>query len=368
MRAIRYHGQKDIRLDDIPTPSPKPHEVLIAPAYCGICGTDLDEYLHGPQEYPATPHPLTGESVPLTLGHEFSGVVVDIGSTTKTLKPGDRVVVHGILSCGKCEACLTGNENACVIAANVGQHGAGGGLAERMVRDEAWCYKIPDRIGLDVAALCEPLAVSEHAINQLPSPPRPDQTALVLGCGAIGLGVIQLLRARGLTKIYASEISSTRRKSAISFGASQAFNPKETDVVETLRQLTGGTGPHIVFECAGVPASIQTALNAVRTHGTIIVVALQPPQYSIDSNPILHKELTVRGSLSHKREDYANVLRMLDEGSLKPESMITNVVSLARTVADGIMALSRGDEGLIKVLVEVNSEEKIRKLLNENEQ
>jgi 2-desacetyl-2-hydroxyethyl bacteriochlorophyllide A dehydrogenase len=368
MRAIRHYGQSDSRLDDIPTPSPKPHEVVIAPAYCGICGTDLDEYLHGPHEYPATPHPLTGESVPLTLGHEISGVVVETGYASKTLKPGDRVVVHGILSCGKSEACLTGNENACVIAANVGQHGAGGGLAERMVRDEEWCYKIPDRVGLDVAALCEPLAVSEHAINQLPSLPRPDQTALVLGCGAIGLGVIQLLKARGLTKIYASEISSTRRNSAIFFGARKVLNPKETDVGEELRQFTGGAGPHIVFECAGVPASMQTALDAVRTHGTIVVVALQPPQYKIDSNPILHKELSVRGSLSHKREDYANVLRMLDEGSLKPESMITNVVPLERTVADGVMSLAKGDEGLIKVLVKVNPEEKTQQLLIGTEQ
>ena len=363
MRAVRFYGKEDIRIDELLEPVCKPCEVIVAPSHCGICGTDLHEYINGPHEYPAEPHPLTGECVPLTLGPEFSGVVIETGSDARDLKVGDRVVVHGTLACGKCEPCRTGNRHVCIMPANVGQHGRGGGLAEKVACEESWCYKLPEHVGLDIGALCEPLAVCGHAIRQLASEPQQHQTALVLGCGAIGLGIVQLLRARGLKQTVVSEMSHTRRRAALDFGASHAFNPKEVDVVEQVRRLTDRAGPHLVFECAGAPASMQTAISVVRIHGSIIGVALLPPSFTLDSNPLVHKEASYKGSLSHKPEDWKSVIGRLDDESLQPQSLITQIIPLENVVEEGIMGLARADEGLVKILVEVNPPERLKTLV-----
>jgi threonine dehydrogenase-like Zn-dependent dehydrogenase len=236
----------------------------------------------------------------------------------------------------------------------MGQHGRGGGLAEKVSCPADQVYKLPDHVGLDVGALCEPLAVCEHAIRQVQPEVRPHQTALILGCGAIGLGIVQLLRARGLSRIIVSEISEIRREAALKFGASHAVNPKEGDVAEEVRRLTGGAGPHLVFECAGVPASMETAINVVRIHGFIVEVALATKRFPIDSNSLVYKEVTYKGSLSQTPEDWKTVIKRLDDRSLQPQGMITRVVPLEKVVEDGIMGLARGDEGMVKILVEVN--------------
>ena len=354
MKAVRFHGKEDIRIDEIPEPDCGPDQVIVAPSFCGICGTDLHEYINGPTEYPAKPHPLTGECVPLTLGHEFSGVVVEVGDNVRTYSKSDRVVVQGVLYCGKCEPCRSGNRHVCVTPANIGQHGRGGGLAEEVACPADQVYKLPDHISLDVGALCEPLAVCEHAIRQVQPAVQSHQTALVLGCGAIGLGIVRLLRARGLTGIIVSEISQTRRQAALNLGASHAVNPKDADVNAQIHRLTDNAGPHLVFDCAGVPASIETALDVVRIHGHIIEVAVATKKVSIDSNKLVFKEATYKGSLSSTPEDWKSVISKLREESLQPSSMITKVVPMDRVVKDGILGLTRGDEGLVKILVEVN--------------
>lgn len=363
MRAVRFYGKQDIRVDEIPEPTYLPGQVIVAPAYCGICGSDLHEYLHGPLEYPATPHPLTGEKVPLTLGHEFSGVVVAVGADVKTLAKGDRVTVDGSLWCGECEPCQNGIYNVCVKGGTVGQHGKGGGLAERVVCEEQWCYKIPEHVGLDVAALSEPLAVAEHAFRQVQPSPAQDQYILVLGCGAIGLGVVQVLHYHGYRRIFAFEMSQARRQLALELGASQAFDPQQANTIDQLLAVTDGLGPHTIIDCAGVQNSVQTAYDVVRTHGTIIEVALTTSSIALRPNPMVFKEITYRGSLSYNADDWLNVTQMLSKDCERVKKMITKIVPLERTIEDGIVGLARADEGLIKTLVEVNSPKSLEELI-----
>jgi threonine dehydrogenase-like Zn-dependent dehydrogenase len=159
MRALRYHGPHDLRVEhNVPEPVCLPHQVKIRPAFCGICGTDLHEY-SSPTFIPTKdkPHPVTGESMPITIGHEFSGEVVEVGSDVTSLKPGDRVAVQPTICCHQCAPCQEGHMNCCDHAGFVGLSGGGGGMSDFVCVDADFAFKLPDNIGLDVGGECGPL-------------------------------------------------------------------------------------------------------------------------------------------------------------------------------------------------------------------
>jgi (R,R)-butanediol dehydrogenase/meso-butanediol dehydrogenase/diacetyl reductase len=164
MKAARFHARKDVRIEDIPEPDLRPGAVKIAVEWCGICGTDLHEFLEGPIFIPppGRPHPLTGETAPVTLGHEFSGTVEELGEGVSGLSIGDRVVVEPYFVCDECGPCREGDYNLCTKMGFIGLAGGGGGLSEKVVVDARWVHPIGD-IPLDEAALIEPLAVAYHA-------------------------------------------------------------------------------------------------------------------------------------------------------------------------------------------------------------
>ena len=164
MKAARFHGRGDVRVEDVTEPHPGPGQVQIAVDWCGICGTDLHEYLDGPifAPTPANPHPLTGGAVPITLGHEFSGVVAELGSGVTGFAEGDRVVVEPYDVCGECIACRDGRYNTCRKLGFIGLDGEQGGFAERMVVDQRWVHSI-EGLTPEQGALVEPLAVGYHA-------------------------------------------------------------------------------------------------------------------------------------------------------------------------------------------------------------
>lgn len=152
MRAVRFHGQDDLRVEDVDEPKIEPGKIKIKPAWCGICGTDIHEYQEGANLCPTTPHPITGETVPLTFGHEFSGKVEEVGEgCSDKWNVGDRVVVQPIIYDGECGACEDGLINCCAKNGFTGLSGFGGGLAEHIVVPEYQVYHVPDNVGLDVA-------------------------------------------------------------------------------------------------------------------------------------------------------------------------------------------------------------------------
>lgn len=152
MKAVRFHGREDLRFEDIPEPTCGKGQIKVKPAWCGICGSDLHEYLGGPSLCPTTPHPITGESIPLTFGHEFSGIIEEIGEgVSDKFKVGGRVCVQPIIYDGTCGACKDGLINCCYSNGFVGISGWGGGLSEHVVVPEYAVYNIPDNMGLDIA-------------------------------------------------------------------------------------------------------------------------------------------------------------------------------------------------------------------------
>ena len=249
MKAARFHGPKDIRIDDIAEPATRPGTVKVEVQWCGICGTDLHEYLEGPIFAPPadTPHPLTGETVPITLGHEFAGVVAELGSGVTDLAVGDRVVVEPYIVCGRCDACRQGRYNVCATLGFVGLSGFGGGFSQYVVAERKWIHPIGD-LGTDVGALVEPLAVAYHAVRL--SGAKPGQTGLVFGAGPIGLVTAAALKAAGVEDVIVVEPADIRKAKAPTAGATHVVDPTDGDVVAQVLDLTDGRGADVSFECA----------------------------------------------------------------------------------------------------------------------
>lgn len=188
MKALRFHGKEDLRLDEIAIPSCGKGQVKVAPKFCGICGSDLHEYLGGANLIPkeGEPHLITGETLPLVMGHEFSGIVEEIGEGVTTVKKGDHVAIYPLISDGECNSCELGMDNCCDKNGFIGLSGWGGGMAEFLVVPERQVEPLLPNVSLELGALVEPLAVGWHAVEI--SPFKETDTVLVLGGGPIGLG------------------------------------------------------------------------------------------------------------------------------------------------------------------------------------
>lgn len=290
MKALRFHGQRDIRLDEIPVPELTAGKVRIAPKFCGICGTDLHEYMGGANLIPKPdhPHPITGETLPLTLGHEFSGIVEEVGEGVTDFKAGDRVCVQPIIYDGDCRSCVRGLVNCCDRNGFVGLSGWGGGLCESTVVPQSAVKKLPDNVSLEVGALVEPLSVGWHSVDM--SPYKPGDSALVLGGGPIGLAVIQVLRGRGCENIIVSEVSGKRRAFAEQFGAHHTVDPVNEDIVARVLELTGGDGVDVAYDAAGVQVAVDTAFLSLKARGTLVNIAVWEKRAQLQMNELVFRE------------------------------------------------------------------------------
>ncbi|KAI1284728.1 dehydrogenase [Xylaria sp. FL0933] len=358
MRALRYYGTKDLRLEeDIPEPICDSLQVKIQPAFVGICGTDLHEYES--QTFipkPGAPHPLSNESAPVTLGHELSGTVVEIGSDVSTsadLKVGDRVAVFPLLYCRTCVPCKEGFPNCCVTTGFLGLSGCGGGLSDYICVPPEAVFKLPDSISLEVGALVEPLAIAWHAVSE--SGITAGHASLVYGTGPIGLAVIQCLKAIGAGDIIAVEVAPRRQQSARQFGATYVLDPTLVDVVHEARELTGGYGPAVAFDCAGAPSSPDSAARAVCSRGTVVNLATWKQPILFNPNNLLLHERKYVGSLGYHLDDFSHVIDAINAGRLRPESMITSKISIHRVVEDGFEALVNDKDKHVKIMVDLSS-------------
>ena len=307
MVAVRFHGQKDLRIEQIPVPKiEKPNQVKVAPKFCGICGTDLHEYLGGANLIPkkGSPHKVTGETLPLTLGHEFSGIVEEVGEAVSDIKPGDRVCVQPTIWDGDCRACVKGLVNCCDKNGFVGLSGWGGGMSKHVVLPDTAIKKLPDNVSLEVGALVEPLSVGWHAVEI--SPYQDGDSVLVLGGGPIGLATIQALVGRGCKNIIVSEISQRRRQFAQQFGAHHVVDPSQSDLVEEVADLTKGQGADLAFDAAGVQVGVDAAIKAIRARGTLVNIAVWENRASLHMNDIVFRERRYMGTVSIARRSITN--------------------------------------------------------------
>lgn len=347
MRAVRWHGPKDIRIDDIPEPTPKKGEVKIKVHWCGICGSDLHEYLAGPIFIPRDKeHPLTQEKAPVVLGHEFSGEIVEIGEGVTEFEIGDRVAVEPIIACGKCEYCAQGKYNICTSLGFHGLAGGGGGFAEHTVFPAEFVHKLPDELSYEEGALVEPIAVAVHSVRR--SKLKQGDTAIVFGCGPIGLATIQAVRAAGAKDIIAVEVAKKRKEYARNFGATIVLDPTEINIPQEIMRLTGGVD--VAFETAGIQATMVDAINCVKAGGQVVVTSIWEKEISINPNFIVLTEKELIGTIAY-RHAFPATMQLMADGRISTDGWITKKITFDEIVESGFEELIKNKDQHVKILV-----------------
>ncbi|MGW0037853.1 2,3-butanediol dehydrogenase [Gordonia sp. NPDC003376] len=314
-RAARYYGVGDVRVEEIDLAAVGVDEVRIDVAYCGVCGSDLHEYFAHQTVTPVDAHPLTGQRLPIVLGHEFSGTISAVGTDVHDLTVGDRVAVRPTYSCGRCAGCDRGHPNTCEMMAFHGLSGPGGGLATRTIVPASMAFRLPDAVSLLSGALVEPMAVAHHGVN-LALVDDAD-VAFVGGAGPIGLGALFALREAGVADIVVSDPSAARRAIAQRQGA-QTFDPRE----QSLADVLAGRTLDVAVEAAGVGAVLTDAIGALGPRGRVVLLGLHEKPMEFDPTSLLYREVSVIGSSTYTDEDFRAVIAAMETGAYDPEGWV----------------------------------------------
>jgi (R,R)-butanediol dehydrogenase / meso-butanediol dehydrogenase / diacetyl reductase len=348
VRAIRWHGRTDVRVEDVDdAPAPTAHEVRISVEWCGICGTDLEEYRSGPIVIATEPHPITGQTAPMVIGHEVAGRVDQVGSSVVGLAPGDAVAIDGILPCGACPACARHEVQLCPRLAAVGMSWPGG-LAERLTVPSYTVVRAVNA-STQALALAEPLSVAVRALRR--GRLQAGERLVVLGAGTIGLSVLQAAKAGGCGQVLVVDPIEMRRELALRLGAATALGPDD-DVIAALAS-SFEEGADLVLECSGRPGTPRLATRLARAGGRVVLVGLPATAEPFKWLQVVLREIEVIGSVGHVYdEDFVDAVRMIDEGVVDPTPLVTHRLPLERAVTDGIAPLASGERtDAIKVLI-----------------
>jgi (R,R)-butanediol dehydrogenase / meso-butanediol dehydrogenase / diacetyl reductase len=349
MKAAVYHDRRDVRVEDVDAPTaPAAGEVLVTPLWCGICGTDVHEYTDGPIVTPVDPHPLTGATNPQVLGHEFSAEVVEVGGNVTNVKAGDRVSVMPLIYCGQCHYCRIGQHQLCARMACTGLSHRWGGLAEAAIVSAGQLTRIPDELDDQQGALVEPIAVSARGVDR--AGVGPGSAVLVTGAGPIGMLSAEYALARGATTVIVSELNAGRRAIAERLGVQATFDPTSVDVVEVVRELTGGLGVDASIECSGSAAALDTCIQATRSLGTVAQTGLHVRPAPIDAFQLSLHEITLVGTWCYPVTDWPRIIALLASGRMDGRASVTRTVGLNGTV-DGFERLIDREGSDVKILI-----------------
>lgn len=332
MLALRWHGRGDVRVEQVDRPGPPGHnEVQLEVLWCGVCGTDVEEYRDGPIFVPA-------DRVPLVLGHEISGRVVAAGDGTGELRVGDIVGVDGLIGCGDCSPCRRGLINLCVDLVAIGLM-RDGGLAEYVNVPAEVCVRIPDDVAVEAGALAETLAVGVRALRQ--GRLSEGESVVVMGGGAVGLLAAQAARAMGAGRVALIEPRADRRELGLRLGVDLALGPDEAD----------GISGDVIVECSGVMAAVSASIDRAAKGGRVVLVGIAPGTVAIDPLRFVLNELELIGSLSHLKDvDFARAIELVQSGRVQLEPLITHRAALA-DAAEVIGELRRRPQDQLKVLI-----------------
>lgn len=350
MKAALWYAKGDVRVEEVQEPVVVPGSVKIKVKWCGICGSDVHEYMGGPISIPVKkPHPISGKTAPIILGHEFSGQIVELGEKVTNLKVGDRVAVEPIVACGVCPACKEDKYNLCSSIGFHGLCGTGGGFAEYTVFPSKFVHKIPDTISYEKASLIEPMCVALHSVRI--SSFRTGDTALVLGSGPIGLATIECLKAAGARLVVVLQRKSIRQEYAKRAGADVVLDPNEVDVVEEIKKITDGVGVDVSFETTGAKIGFNVGINAIKFEGTMVVTSIWEDETSFNPNILVFGEKKVIGTICYRHE-YPSVIAEMADGRIKANGYITKKIHLDDIVKEGFDTLTGSEKKKhVKIIV-----------------
>lgn len=319
MKAIvkQREGKGHVELAEWPEPTPAPDEVKLKIVTAGICGTDV--------------HIVEGTwqcRTPVVLGHEFCGIIVELGSLVKEFQVGERVVASNpARTCGRCRHCCGGNPFMCSERISAG-YMIDGAFAEFLCICAERCHHLPDNVSFRQAALGEPLAVAVHAAIERTTVHSGD-VVLVSGPGCVGLLTALLAKLEGARVIIVGTDKDERRLAlAKTLGVDAVVNISKDNALDVVLSDTGGEGADLVYECAGAPASLDLCWAAVRRGGTLVPLGIYPGSIHTDFNKITMKELNVAGSYGYIWTSWFRCLQLLADEEIKVEDLISHEYSL----------------------------------------
>jgi (R,R)-butanediol dehydrogenase/meso-butanediol dehydrogenase/diacetyl reductase len=352
MKAAVWHGRKDVRVEELSEPSSPPEgQVKIEVEWCGICGTDLHEYLGGPIYIPTdAPHPLTGAKAPVILGHEMSGTVVETGVGVERVTVGDRVACCPIIGCGECKWCKSGLMGICPNVAFLGISWHSGAFSRYVNVYDYMCYKLPPEVSFEYGAMVEPFAATVRAVKRVGV--SPGETVAVLGAGPIGLMVIQAARIEGAKRVIAVETAEKRRNIAIECGATDVIDPVSQDAVQAVGGLTDGEGSDVVIECVGMEKTGILAGHIASRKGRIMVMGVFEKPAPFDFTDLVYGEKTVMGSMGGYGV-YEDAIGMMAQGKFNGDLLISGKIALENVVSEGFEKLISDKKNNIKILVSI---------------
>jgi len=345
MRALRWYARGDVRVDEIPRPTPAPGQALIRVDRVGLCGTDVEEFLTGPHDIPVSgPHPVSGAQAPLITGHEIVGTVVECASQPAWV--GKRVIPDVVEGCGTCWWCERHEVGLCPNLVVLGQH-APGGMAEYMVCRANTLVGVGPDVPVEVAALAEPTAVAVRAVAKISD--LRGATVAVVGAGVVGNLVVQVARGMG-AQVLVLDPSATQRNRALEAGAA-AVAASGDEFRGVVAGYTGGRLADAVFECAGRPAAIADALSVTRRSGTTVLVGISDATPPLPWRDIVLSEKRVVGTAAHVWDtDVVTAVRLLSTGVVNPRPLISETVGFAGVAEAFARLAAPGD--LAKILVD----------------
>ena len=337
MKAVRVLEPNVVEVQNIPSPERHSGEVRIRVEQAGICGSDL-AIIHGHNPF---------AKYPVTPGHEFSGRVAEAGPQSK-FKEGELVTAYPVVTCGKCQACISGDQNHCPELKVLGVH-RDGAYAEEIVVPEHLVKRTPAGLSADIVAVAEPTAVAYHIIRRARL--TPGQNIVVIGAGVIGNLIFQVAKAQGAGKVIATDIVEERLPLALETGADWAINSKQVDPVAFAREKFG-EGPDVVFDLVGTEKIVEQAIQMTRAGGVIVLIAIpHQPTLAFNYKDVFRKELELVGTRLYNSADFDVALDLLASGKIKTERLVSHHFPLSQG-KEGIETLETQPATAFKVLLQ----------------
>lgn len=340
MRALVLKEYHKLSYEEVPQPQYGPEEILVQVKACAICGSDV-----------AGIDGSTGRrQPPIIMGHEASGVVAAVGSSVKDFQVGDAITFDSTIYCGSCEFCRQGRVNLCnnrrVLGVSCDDYRQHGAFAEFVAVPARICYKLPEGLSFEEAALVEPVSIAVHAVRR----GRLDlnSNVLVVGAGTIGLLIIQALKSVGCDQIIVVDLDPGKFPLAEKFGATKCLK-SEGNVLEQIQKLTGGQGVDAAFEAVGISPTVNLAVQAVKKGGQLVLVGNLNPQVEFPLQAAVTRELSLFGSCASSGE-YPLCLELLQQGKMSVKELISAAAPLEEG-AQWFERLYNREPGLFKVVL-----------------
>ncbi len=336
MQALVKFGNHDgdVEIREVPEPRPGPGQVLLEVKAAGVCGSDLHMWRENHS---------WAIKLPLILGHEFCGVVAEVGDGVAGFQPGDRVACETAAAvCGQCVYCLSGNYNLCPHRLGYGAL-ADGAFTRYVVARPQILHRIPDNVPFEHAALTEPICVAYNALVEKTAM-RPGDLVVIQGPGPIGIMALQIARLRGAGTlvVLGTDVDQHRLEVAEELGAHYVLNIQRDDPVALIRSLGDGFGADLVVDCTGVSRALQQSLELVRPNGRITKIGWGPQPLDFSLDPLVGKAVTLQGSFSHTYPTWERVLGLLSTGQINLGPVIGGIYPLAEW-EEAFHAMERGD-------------------------